>query len=163
MKRIIEEYIPPEANQASIFSLPPQAIAVQYNGKLYIDYLVENQVEPPADAFYVGELLADGTVTDIIGTATEFPHMFAGWDRKPSTTEKPVIILSSRAAKTMLYRAGYLETIKNIIYSLNEEAIIAFEDSPYIHSDNVFVNTILTQIGLTQDEIYNLFLQAVDL
>ena len=170
MKRVIKEFVMPIPGQvdlngnpivsASIFAIPPGTQGIQYNGKTYLDYITEGEV--PSDALYVGEMKADGTIVDLIGSGIQdtFPHVFAGWDRKIPTPDKPIIILPAHIAKIMLLRAGYLDIVKSAVVSIGAEAQLAWDNAPDIHSDNALVVAVLTKIGLNDEQIYQLFLDA---
>lgn len=67
---------------------------------------------------------------------------------------------AANIAKIMLLRAGYLETVKTVVYSLGEEAILNWEQAPYIHSDHPLVIAVLSGLGLSSDAIYQLFVDA---
>ena len=99
-------------------------------------------------------------MVDLIGDASLFPHIFAGWDRKVPEAEKPVITLSANIARIMLLRAGYLESVKNIAYSLGVEAQISWDSAPYISSNHPLVTAVLSAFGLSTEAIYQLFLDA---
>jgi len=73
----------PTDGSASLFTIPPQAQAVPYNGSYYFDYIDETGGTVPSNAIYVGEMQADGTVIDLVGSGIQdtFPHNFSGWDR----------------------------------------------------------------------------------
>lgn len=162
MRRVIKEFNIPGAGQASIFAIPPGTQGIQYNGKTYLDYLTEDTA--PIDALYVGEMQVDGSVKDLIGAGLqdEFPHVFAGWDRKTPPSEKPVICLPAHKAHIMLHKIGILQTCENICKSLGTEAEIAFNKAPELRSNNPLVKAVLGSggLGYTDDQIYKLFVDA---
>jgi hypothetical protein len=65
-----------QINFVELFQIPNGSMFVSIQDGMYIDYIAE---EAPETAYYVGEMNQDGTVTDIVGTAVDFPHSFAGW------------------------------------------------------------------------------------
>ena len=169
MKRIIREFVKPEIDQASIFAIPSGTQGIQYNGKVYLDYIDETDAPNPKDALYIGEMQVDGTVVDLIGAGIQdtFPHLFAGWDRKVPPVEKPILDLPAHKAFIMLNNLGILEQCKNICISLGTDAEIAFNKAPIICSNNPLVHAVLGTspggLGKTEDEIYNMFVEAMKL
>jgi hypothetical protein len=168
MKRIIVRFDPLislESNSLSnfnIFSKPDKSILLQHEGNLYMDYLQEDNLPTPPSPYYVGEMDAEGRVVDVIGDASLFPHIFAGWDRKVPSGELPVIKLSADTAKVMLLRKGYLANVDAIIATLGPEIVLRWERAPYLDSNNPLVNQVLAILGLTPEQIYALFVEAAE-
>ena len=158
IKRVIEVFTNPPGT-ARIFASRPDVMTIQYNGNTYSDYITE--ADAPSGAVYIGEMQPDGTVKDIVGNMTDFPfHSYSGWDRPTLPNTTPVITLAADVAKVMLLRSGYIDTVKAVIDSLGQEAILSWESAPYMRSDHPLVNAVLSQVGLTQAQIYQLFVDA---
>ena len=161
MKRIIIEYTPPEANQAGIFHLPQSAIAIQYEGKLYIDYIVDSATESPAGAYYIGEMLADGSVVDTVGNASEFPHVFAGWDRKtPDAELMAAVSITPRQARLILLEHGFLDVVEAMVAQQPESVRIQWEYAIDIKRNDPLVCALLEGMGQTPEQIDTLFMLA---
>lgn len=160
-RRIIQEYIPPSPNQASVFQIPNQAIAVQYNEKLYIDYILDNQIEPPDNAYYIGEQLLDGSVNDIVGTAADFPHVFVGWDRPvPEVQDMMNAAITPRQARLALLEVGLLETVQAMVAQQDANVRIQWEYANDIKRNDPLVCGLLAALGKTPKQIDELFILA---
>jgi hypothetical protein len=164
MKRIIIEYIPPSTEQAGIFSMPDKSIAIQYNGKLYIDYIVDKQTENPIEPFYIGEMLADGSVIDIVGDAGQFPHVFSGWDRKtPDAEIMAQATITPRQARLALLQEGMLDMVNSIVAQQPKYVQLTWEYSTEIQRNNPLLNNLLAYLGKTPDEIDSIFRIAAEM
>jgi len=86
--------------------------------------------------------------------------VYTGLDIPAVDLTKPVITLPAHIAKIMLLRVGYLDAVQAVINSLGAEAIISFTSAPEINSDNALVNLVLTEIGYSKEQIYQLFVDA---
>lgn len=161
MKRIIREFTPPAPTQAGIFSVPDNAVAIQYDGKLYADYLTINATENPQDAFYVGEMLPDGSVTDIQGDASQFPHCFLGWDRRTTDSEKVAnLVITPRQARLALLQNNLLTNVNALVAAQPEIVRIQWEYAIDIKRTDPLVNSMLTYLGQTPAQIDALFVLA---
>jgi hypothetical protein len=158
MKRIIKEYIPPAPDQAGIFSLPPTAIAIQYDGKLYVDYIIDSQTETPNNPWYVGEMLADGSVIDVVGDASQFPHGFAGWDRKTPDEE-----ITPRQARLVLLQAGLLDAVDALVAQQPKAVQLTWEYSTEVQRNNPLLAPLLIALGKTPEEIDAMFVLGAQL
>lgn len=165
MKRIIEEFIPPIGNLASVFHLPEQSIAIQYDGKLYIDYIVQNFIDHSETAFYVGEMLSDGSVIDIIGDASQFPHVFAGWDRKASDEQVAAMaIITPRQARLVLLQTlvpdgsqTLLDAVDALVALQPKDVQLTWEYSTEVQRNNPLITSLLGYLGKSPAEIDELF------
>jgi hypothetical protein len=158
MKRVIREFMPPAAKQTTITPLMVNATAVRYNGKFYVDYLTDDTVGVPTDAYYVGEIANDGSVTDIIGDASQFPHSFSLQSNQiPAGENLSVITISPRQARLALQQSGLLDSIDALVATQPREVRIQWEYATEINRCDLLVCTVLTALGLTSEQIDALF------
>jgi hypothetical protein len=159
MKRIIREYAPPTLPQeGTVVPMLPNAIALRYNGKFYIDYLAEDSVDNPIGAYYVGTILNDGTVIDLIGDASKFPHTFSASDYQAPVEEKlTAITITPRQARLALLQSGHLETVEAMIAEQPRQVQIQWEFANEINRCDLLVCGMLAALGLTSDQIDTLF------
>lgn len=82
-------------------------------------------------------------------------------------TQAPVIVpqeITMRQARLALHEAGLLSNVSTAIASLSEpaktKAQIEWEYSNALQRDNPFVTTLGTALGLSSDDIDNLFITA---
>lgn len=167
MKRIVRKLTMPTDTASAIFSIPAEAVVFTYDGGYYFDYIDTIGGDPPPDAIYVGEMQPDGTIVDLVGAGLQdtFPQCFMGWDRKQPAPEKPVIELPRHIVLIMLTQAGLLSRVQEIVTSMaavDPKVQIAFDNFPTAHSNDPFVHLVLgaNGAGLTEDQIYQLFVSA---
>jgi len=170
MKRYIVKFNPLvslEANSISnfsMFSLPDRSILLQHEGNLYLDYLDEGQFPVPTDPYYVGEMQADGSVVDLVGDASQFPHCFSGWDRKvPDALIMANAAITPRQARLALLQTGLLSSVELIISQQSEAIRLTWEYSTQVQRNNPLINQILTALGKTGKDIDDLFLLGATL
>lgn len=74
--------------------------------------------------------------------------------------DQPIIEITMNVAKKMLLNAGYLSAVDAAIANLGQDAKLDFEYAPFVHSDNPLVHAVLGGLGLSEEQIYQLFVDA---
>lgn len=68
--------------------------------------------------------------------------------------------ITPRQCRIWLKRAGLLTNIKNFINGLDEEAQIEWEYALEIRRDHTLVLALVAQLGMTEDDLHQMFYQA---
>jgi hypothetical protein len=162
MKRVITEYGLTPPGTARIFQMPPDVYTVMFDGKVYADYLVSNDGQIPADPYYVGEMLEDGSVVAYVGDASTFPHNFAGWDRTPATFDPlQTLIITPRQARLALLQTGLLQAVEDIVATQPLSVRIQWDYAIDIRRYDPLVCSLLAALGQTEEQINSLFELAI--
>lgn len=103
-------------------------------------------------------------VQDALDFQAEHPFSVVIIDGETATVscdaQRPVIVLPMNIARKMLRRKKYLQAVEDAVAQLGAEAQDDFEFAPEVHSDNVLVNNVLGKLGLSESQIYQLFIDA---
>ena len=76
-------------------------------------------------------------------------------------------VVTRRQAKLALHGAGLLSLVEPALQALSEPqktaAIIEWEDATELHRDHGLINSLAVSLGLTSEQIDNLFIQAAQI
>ena len=158
MKRVIREIASPQPPQEDIVRMMSNAVYLRYNGKFYVDYLTDDSVGIPEGVYYLGGIAEDGTVTDLIGDASQFPHAFPQSASAPAGSEGlSAITITPRQARLALLQSGLLDAVEAMVAAQPRAVQIQWDFATEINRFDLLVCEMLTALGLTSDQVDTLF------